>query len=70
MAEVMSRFEFIRDEKLFLEIIQWIFNSKDEAGKYKATSIFIPFKQWDFGNKKEASSWITFLCYRILNRIC
>lgn len=69
VANVLSRFEFTKKEKLVTELANWILNMQDETGKFKASSIFMPYKNWDFGNKKEFSPWITFLCYRILKRL-
>lgn len=68
LAEVLTRFEFTKGEPLVRELIDWIIEAQDEQGRYKSTSIFMPYKSWDFGNKREASPWITFLCYRILKR--
>jgi len=68
LAEVLTRFEFLKDEELVKELIAWIENSQDENGRFKPTSIFNIYKGWDFANKKEPSPWITFLCCRILKR--
>lgn len=69
LADVLSRFLGLKDSHLLQECVKWILNSQDEKGRFKATSIFIPYKHWDFGSKKEASPWITFLCCRILKRV-
>lgn len=68
LADVLSRFDFIKESPLLKECIDWIIDSQNEEGKFKPTSIFMPYKHWDFGNKKETSPWITFLCCRILKR--
>lgn len=68
LAEVLTRFDFLKKEELVKELIEWIENSQDKNGRFKPTSVFMPYKGWDFGNKKEPSPWITFLCYRILKR--
>jgi hypothetical protein len=68
LVDVLSRFKFLKKERLVKEMIDWIEKSQDKDGKYRPTSIFLEYKNWDFGNKKEASPWITFLCYRILKR--
>jgi len=69
LANVLSRFLTFKDTPILQECIAWILNSQDEKGRFKATSIFLPYKHWDFGSKKEASPWITFLCCRILKRV-
>ena len=68
LADVLTRFDFLKDEELVKKLIEWIEESQDENGRFKPTSIFLPYKNWDFGNKKEPSPWITFLCCRILKR--
>lgn len=68
LADVLTRFEFLKEEKLVEQLIDWIENSQDKRGKFKPTSMFMPYKGWDFANKKEASPWITFLCCRALKQ--
>jgi len=68
LAEVLTRFEFLKDDELVRELIEWIENSQDENGRFKPNSMFMPYKGWNFANKKESSPWITFLCCRILKR--
>lgn len=68
MADVLTRFYYIKQEPLVKELIKWIENNSDAEGKYSATSIFLEYKNWDFGNKKEPSPWITYLCYKILDQ--
>ncbi len=68
LAEVLTRFEFVRKEKLVKEIINWIEQIQDNQGRFTPTSMFMAYKGWDFANKKEPSPWITFLCCRILKR--
>jgi len=68
LAEVLTRFEFLKKDILVKELIGWIENSQENDGKFKPTSMFMNFKGWDFADKKEPSPWITFLCCRILKR--
>jgi hypothetical protein len=68
LADVLTRFEFLKGHKLIQEIVDWIEESQDEQGRFKPTSIFMPYKSWTFGNKKEPSPWITFLCCRIFKQ--
>jgi len=68
LADVLTRFDFLKKEKLVKELIDWIEKSQDEKGRFKPTSMFMEYKGWDFANKKEPSPWITFLCCRILKR--
>ncbi len=68
LAEVLTRFEFLKYEPLVKELINWIEESQDELGRWKATSMFMEYKNWDFADKKVPSPWITLLCCRILKR--
>lgn len=66
LAEVLTRFKFLKDDVLVKELIEWIEKSQDEDGKFRPTSMFMNYKLWDFANKKEPSPWITYLCCKIL----
>ena len=68
LADVLTRFYFLRDEPVVKELVRWILDSQDSTGKYKPTSVYMNYKGWDFSNKKEPSPWITFLCCRILKQ--
>jgi hypothetical protein len=68
LADVLTRFDFLKKEPLVQELIDWIEVSQDEQGRFKPTSMFMCYKGWDFANKKEASPWMTLLCSRILRR--
>jgi len=61
LSDVLSRFLFIKKSPLLKDCVDWIVDAQDEYGRFKPTSIFMPYKGWDFGNKKEPSPWITFL---------
>lgn len=68
LADVLTRFDFLKEEPLVRELVDWILESQDNEGEFKPTSVFMNYKGWDFSNKKEASPWITFLCCRILKQ--
>lgn len=68
LADVLTRFDFLRKEPLVRELVAWIEASQDENGRFWPTSMFMAYKGWDFADKKEPSPWITFLCCRILKR--
>lgn len=70
LAEVLTRFEFLKNDILVRELIDWILELQNEEGKFKPTSMFMIHKGWDFANKKEASPWITYLCCNILKKYC
>jgi hypothetical protein len=68
LTDVLTRFEQFKKTTLVKELIQWILEAQNDEGKYKPTSMYMPYKNWDFADKKNTSPWITFLCYRILKR--
>ena len=68
LADVLTRFDFLKNEPVVKELIDWIINSQSDDGRFKPTSVFMNYKGWDFSNKKEPSPWITFLCCRILKQ--
>ncbi len=68
LADVLTRFDFLKNEPVVTELIDWIIKCQDHQGRFKPTSVFMHYKGWEFANKKEASPWITFLCCRILKQ--
>lgn len=68
LADVLTRFEFLKGDSLVKDIVDWIENVQDERGRFTATSTWMPYKDWDFASKKTVSPWITLLCCRILKR--
>ena len=68
LADVLTRFDFLKDEEILIELVDWIIKSQDDQGRFTPTSIFMEYKNWDFSNKKEPSPWITYLCCRVLKQ--
>ncbi|MBN1998249.1 hypothetical protein JW935_11890 [candidate division KSB1 bacterium] len=68
LADVLTRFEFLKGDPLVCELIRWIEGSQDILGCFKPTSRFLFFSEWDFADKKQPSPWIMFLCCRILRQ--
>lgn len=68
LAEVLTRFAFLRREPLVQELVSWLESQQDAQGRFTPTSIFQAYKGWDFADKKSPSPWITFVCHRILRR--
>lgn len=69
LADTLSNFDFIRNDKIFAEIIETINNKANAEGKFTPESEWKAWKGWDFGQKKIPSSWLTFLIYRINSRV-
>lgn len=68
MGDVLTRFDSLKNEEVVKEIIEWILDSQNKNGRFKPTSMFRAYKGWEFSNKKEESSWITYLCCKILKQ--
>jgi hypothetical protein len=69
VADVLSQFDFLKDDDRLKEIVDIIVSKQDENGLITPESVWLAFKEWDFGQKKVASPWMTFLVARILKRI-
>lgn len=68
MGDVITRFNVLKNSEVTKEIISWILESQDDRGQFRPTSMFRAYKGWEFSNKKQESSWITYLCCRILKQ--
>ncbi len=69
VTDVLTRFPWARSDKRLLEMVEVIQTKADTDGRYTPESIWMAWKGWDFGQKKEPSPWLTFLVWRMLNRI-
>jgi len=69
VAGVLSKYEFVRNDPRFLEMIAHINDKQDEDGFFTPESVYRKLKDWDFGQKKVPSPYLTYLCYRIVERL-
>jgi hypothetical protein len=69
VLEVLSQFEWLRNDRRLFEMVEIVRSRKDGEGKYLPESEWSAWKGWDFGQKKQASRWLTFLVLRILKRV-
>ena len=69
VAGVLSKYEFVRDDPRFVEMIDLIRNKQDKDGFFTPESVYMKMKDWDFGQKKMPSPYLTYLCYRIFERL-
>jgi hypothetical protein len=69
VADVLSRFPFVRDDTRLRAMTDIIAAQADEKGRYTATSMYRAWKGWSFADKKSPSPWLTFLVLRILKRL-
>ncbi|SCP99632.1 hypothetical protein [Anaerobium acetethylicum] len=69
VAGVLSKYEFVQDDPRFLEMIAHIRARQDKDGFFTPESVYQKLKDWDFGQKKVSSPYLTYLCYRIFERL-
>ena len=69
VVEVLSRFPEIHNDPRFLEMVSIITEQADPESRYTANSMYMAWKGWSFANKKDPSPWLTFLVWRIQQRI-
>jgi hypothetical protein len=69
LADTLSHFKYAVKDYRFDEIMQTINSKADNEGKFTPESEWKAWKGWDFGQKKHPSSWLTFLIYRIKERV-
>lgn len=69
VAGVLSKYEFVRDDPRFLEMINHIKGKQDKEGLFTPESVYLKLKDWDFGQKKVPSPYLTYLCYQIFERL-
>ena len=69
VADVLSRFDFVRSDSRFNEMISLIKDKQDENGLFTPEAVYQKCKNWDFGQKKQPSPYLTYLCNQILIRV-
>ncbi len=69
VTDCLSKFEFARNDYRFKQMVQIIIDKQTEDGLYTPESVYQKFKGWDFGQKNKTSPYLTYLCYRILQRL-
>jgi len=69
VVEVLSHYEFVHTDPRFIEMVEALLIQADPQGRFRARSMYQPWKGWSFADKKMPSPWLTFLVYRILRRI-
>jgi hypothetical protein len=69
VLDVLSQFEWLRNDSRLIEMSNIVRSKADEDGKYTPESVWRAWKEWDFGQKKQPSRWLTFLALRIFKRL-
>jgi hypothetical protein len=70
VVDVLSRLPFVHGDPRLGEMVQTIVAQGDEDGRFTASSMYRAWKGWSFADKKKPSPWLTFLCCRVLKRVC
>lgn len=69
VADCLSKFEIVRDDTRFIEIVSIINKKQDKDGMFIPESVYLKCKEWDFGQKKAVSPYLSYLCIRLLRRL-
>ena len=69
VTDCLSRFEWVKTDPRFREMIDLIKGKQDADGMFTPESVYQKCKGWDFGQKKVASPYLSYLCIRILSRV-
>ena len=69
VAGVLSKYEFVREDPRFLEMIKHIKDKQDKDGLFTPESAYQKLKDWDFGQKKVPSPYLTYLCCLIFKQL-
>ncbi|MDL2258338.1 hypothetical protein LJC42_04165, partial [Eubacteriales bacterium OttesenSCG-928-K08] len=69
VLDVLSRFDFVKTDWRFCEMIDLIQQKQNADGMFVPESVYQKFKGWDFGQKKTVSPYLTYLCIRLLKRV-
>lgn len=67
--DAVSQFGFAKEDSRLKEVIALLFSKQDIQGRFTPESIHKVWQDFDFGQKEKSSRWITFLVYRIGNRV-
>lgn len=69
VAGVLSKYKLSQHDPRFLDMITLIRSKHDEDGLFIPESAYQKMKDWDFGQKKLPSSYLTYLCLRVFERL-
>lgn len=69
VVDTLSKFNYVRKDKRFIEMVDIIKNKKTEIGEYIPESIWKSWSEWDFGQKKKPSKYMNYVINNILIRI-
>jgi len=69
VLDVLSGFPWLKQDHRLGDMLGVLQGKVDDQGRFTAESIWSAWKDWEFGQKRAPSRWVTFLAWRIINRI-
>jgi len=69
LADILSNFRKARNDQRFQQMIKIIESKAAPDDRFIPESEWKAWKEWEFGQKKLPSAWLTFLVYRIRQRM-
>ncbi len=69
VLEVLSQFPWLKADPRLGEMVELLKSKADGEGRFSLESVWTAWKDWEFGQKKSPSRWLTFLAWRIIQRM-
>jgi hypothetical protein len=69
VLDVLSQFPWLKGDPRLGEMVALLKSKADGEGRFTLESIWTAWKDWEFGQKKVPSRWLTFLAWRIIQRV-
>jgi hypothetical protein len=69
VLDVLSQFPWLKGDPRLGEMVDLLKSKADDEGCFTLESIWSAWKDWEFGQKKVPSRWLTFLAWRIIQRV-
>jgi hypothetical protein len=69
VVDVLTRFSWTHGDRRLLEMVDIIRSKADTDGRYRAESVWMPYKQFDFGQKRTVSPMLTAMVLRVERRL-
>ncbi len=69
VLDTLSLFPVAHGDVRFANMLDTALQKTDSEGCFFAESVWMQWKDWEFGQKKQPSRWITFLLWRVQERM-
>lgn len=69
VLEVLSRFEWVRGDARFADMLAVLRAKADAQGRFTPESVWTAWKAWEFGQKKAPSRGLTLAAWRVMGRV-